>query len=153
MRVVAFLQNQWFKDPERVKKIIEKSDHPNAREWYIKTFLFWGCLTGKRLQRVFGEDYCDNIIWEEASPKIGGKSNSVFPADQQHIENVILKHNPDIILCFGTIALSVLKKIEFNYKWQLIIGPHPAARYPNIIIKLENMYLELIRALGENNIT
>lgn len=40
MRIVAFLQNQWFKDPEGVKAMF--AQHPERRERYISAFLFMG---------------------------------------------------------------------------------------------------------------
>jgi hypothetical protein len=141
-KILAILQNQWFKDPKKVKKIIEESDHPNAREWYIKTFLFWGCLTGRRLKQVFGEELIDEIIFEEASPKIGGQSNSCFPADLDHIQNVIKKHEPTVILAFGKIASNALEIIQ--PKCRLIIGPHPAARQSSVLKELQFMKQELL---------
>lgn len=124
MKIVAFLQNQWFKNPDRVKRLMDRN--PEAREWYIKKFLFMGCLTGRRLQGAFGEELCSEIVWEETSRNIGGASNSVFPADEQHIEKVIEKHNPEIILAFGKVAQNGLwcksRGVPvFNF-------PHPAAR-------------------------
>lgn len=61
-RIVAFLQNQWFRDPERVKQIIQRmvdrydeKDPQEIREFYIAAYLFMGCLTGKRLQASCGD--------------------------------------------------------------------------------------------------
>lgn len=124
MRIVAFLQNQWFKDPEGVKRMF--AEHPDRRERYISAFLFMGCLTGKRLQSVFGEDLCDGIVWEEASREVGGKSRSLFAADRQHMMAVIQKHKPTVILCFGKIAAEGVKSLPDDTP--VIYGPHPAAR-------------------------
>lgn len=124
MRIVAFLQNQWFKDPEGVKAMF--AEHPERRERYIEAFLFMGCLTGRRLKSVFGEDLCDGIIWEEASREVGGKSQSLFAADRQHMMAVIRKHNPTVILCFGKIAAEGVKSLPIEIP--VIYGPHPAAR-------------------------
>lgn len=124
MRIMAFLQNQWFKDPEGVKAMF--AEHPERRERYIAAFLFMGCLTGRRLQSVFGEDLCDGIIWEEASAEVGGHSRSLFAADRQHMMSVIKKHNPTIILSFGKIASEGLRSLPIDIP--VIYGPHPAAR-------------------------
>lgn len=124
MKIVAFLQNQWFKDPEGVKRMF--AEHPDRRERYISAFLFMGCLTGKRLQSVFGEDLCGGIVWEEASREVGGKSQSLFAADRQHMMAVINKHKPTVILSFGKIASEGIKSLPIDIP--VIYGPHPAAR-------------------------
>ncbi len=133
MKIVAFLQNQWFKDPEGVKAMF--AEHPECRERYIEAFLFMGCLTGKRLRAVFGEELCNQIVWEEISPEIGGHSASKFPPDPAHIERVLRKHAPDVVLCFGKLAtngvLATLSNPELRdlpHGFDLVHGPHPAAR-------------------------
>lgn len=124
MRIVAFLQNQWFRDPERIKAMF--AENPEHRERYISAFLFMGCLTGKRLQSVFGEDLCDAIIWEEISPEIGGYASSRFPADTAHVTRVLEKHTPTVVLAFGKIANDALRSMVVDAA--IIYGPHPAAR-------------------------
>lgn len=144
MKIVAFLQNQWFKDPEGIKAMME--GHPERRERYISAFLFMGCLTGKRLQSAFGEDLCDAIVWEEASPEVGGHSRSLFAADRQHMMSVIHKHKPTVILSFGKIASEGVKSLpifgEFDLNIAVIYGPHPAARN-GAIEGLQQMRTEL----------
>lgn len=124
MKIVAFLQNQWFKDPEGVKAMFD--EHPERRERYIEAFLFMGCLTGKRLQSVFGEELCGAIIWEETSRDIGGYAASKFPADTRHMTAVLEKHQPTVVLAFGRIAGDAIHSMVTNSP--IIYGPHPAAR-------------------------
>jgi hypothetical protein len=152
MIILAFLQNQWFKDPERVREMY--AEHPEHRQRYIASFLFMGCTTGKRLEAAFGEDLCQEIIWEEASLEVAGYSAASFPADPVHIENTLLKFKPSVVLTFGKIASNGLRTIVnpdidyytgVNYHRQiidewlvhssrlhltfnLIEGPHPANR-------------------------
>lgn len=125
MKIVAFLQNQWFKDPESIKRMF--AENPERRERYISAFLFMGCLTGKRLQSVFGEELCDAIVWEEASSEVGGHSRSLFAADRQHMMAVINKHKPTVVLVFGKIASEGVKSLP-DIDAAIIFGPHPAAR-------------------------
>lgn len=148
MKIVAILQNQWFKDPVRVKRIIEEAekDHPNAREFYIKTFLFWGCLTGRRLRKILGEEYCEEIVWEECSRQIGGCASSRFPADIEHIKQVIAKHKPRIVIAFGQLAKDALMQLYYNntdesgaQDYVLLIAPHPAARQGDVIQQLRTL--------------
>lgn len=144
MTTVAFLQNQWFRNPERVREIFAR--RPEDREYYISAFLFMGCLTGQRLQKAFGEELCEEIIWEEQSPEIGDKASAKFMADKQHIQRVIDKHQPESILTFGVAASAALVVIKESTQadWRLICGPHPAARLPDIMQRLENMRQQLL---------
>lgn len=119
----------------------------NAREFYIKTFLFWGCLTGRRLKKELGEEYCDKIVWEEVSPEIGGYSAAKFPPDYLHISKVIEKHKPTHIIVFGKIAESVLMELYHADKLPdivLLVAPHPAARQGNIVIQQLRMLRKLL---------
>lgn len=148
MKVVAFLQNQWFRDPERIKKIIADTvdresehggrDEAGVREFYIASFLFMGCLTGKRLRSVFGEDLCNEIVWEEVSREIGGHASSVFPADLNHMRDVIGRHKPDVILAFGKLAENAIRNIRPNVN-RIISGPHPTARGSDVLLRLHGM--------------
>lgn len=132
MKILAILQNQWFKDPEKVKQIYARN--PEHRNELIKRFLFMGCLSGRRLQQAFG-DLCNTIIWEEASSEIGGFSASAFPADVEHIKNAIYQHNPDVLIAFGKIAsdgafkaLTGLGFPDGKRDIRFVTAPHPAAR-------------------------
>jgi len=125
MKVLAFLQNQWFNNPEQARATFLR--HPDQRNRLIALYLFMGCLTGRRLISAFGEDLCNDIVWEECSKEVGGKSSASFPPDFAHICEAINKHNPDVILAFGKTASDALRKVAPN---QLVIyGPHPAARF------------------------
>jgi len=126
--ILAFLQNQWFKDPEAARQVFAR--HPEHRERLVATYLFMGCLTGRRLLEVFGEELCDEIVWEECSPEIGGKSSSAFPADLDHIRKAIDKHRPDVILAFGKIAGDAMAAIRPLTR--VIRAPHPAARQGSV---------------------
>lgn len=72
-----------------------------------------------------------------ASPEIGGRSSSVFPADPKHIASVILKHRPSIVVALGKIAADgVLSALATNqiqqqdqpFSFEIITGPHPTSR-------------------------
>jgi hypothetical protein len=150
MKIVSFLQNQWFREPERVKQLYEK--YPEQRERMIASFLFMGCLTGQRLQRVFGEDLCRKITWEEASRNIGGRSSSQFPADINHIKTVLEKHKPIVVLAFGKIVSVPLAQLkEQGAPWHLITAPHPAARncsdqdLEKVLTELERVIITKLR--------
>jgi hypothetical protein len=131
------MQNQWFRDPDNVREMYERN--PERRNRYIKKFLFMGCLSGKRLERAFGE-LCDSIVWEEASPEIGGQSSALFRADHAHIQQAIEQHKPDIILAFGKEASEAIKKL---WSGKVVYCPHPASRFADIELRLRNGAREL----------
>jgi len=102
MKVLAILQNQWFHDPDKVRLTLDR--HPEWRRRYIHYALFAGCRTGNILKAGLGEEWCRKIVWEEASPQIGGEASSVFPADPAHLRAVIDEVKPTVILALGRIA-------------------------------------------------
>ena len=135
MKVLAVLQNQWFHDPEKVKRIIERT--PQARRKIITYSLFAGCRTGRVLREVFGKDRCREIVWEEASREIGGHASSAFPADPAHLRAVLAEVKPSIVLGFGKIACDGLAPLVDGY--DLVVGPHPTARGADTLPRLRIM--------------
>ncbi len=125
MKILAILQNQWFKDPATVQAMYER--HPERRNDLIARFLFMGCLTGKRLSQAFGP-LVNRIVWEEASPVVGGHSGSVFDADPVHLAAAIARHQPRLILCFGKVAGDAVSVMGIDPAITVLYGPHPAAR-------------------------
>lgn len=135
MTILAFMQNQWFKNPERVRRLFAR--HPQ-RERIIEALLFAGCKSGRVLKKVFGEALCGTIVWEEASPEIGDRASSVFRADRAHIEAALAKHKPNIVLTFGAVAAGGLALTGYPVE-RAICGPHPAARQPDVLERLRVM--------------
>ncbi|HLL52629.1 MAG TPA: hypothetical protein VK447_03725 [Myxococcaceae bacterium] len=136
--VLALMQNQWFRNPERVRDLMEG---PHRRA-YIHIYLFAGCLTGRRIEAAFG-DLCDRrggdgglITFEEASPQIGGHASSRFPADMAHLRRVVADVRPKLVLAFGRIAGDALPLV---WTGPSIIGPHPAARGGDVVPRLRAM--------------
>lgn len=130
MKVLAFLQNSWFKDPPRMQRQLETT-FKGDREKFNATWLFFGCTTGKRLNAALGDYWCDRIIWQEASPLIAGFASGSFPADVEHMQECINRHKPDVVIAFGKIAENGLKECRFK-KCQLVISCHPAARHASV---------------------
>lgn len=140
MKVLAIMQNQWFLDPEAIKRIFER--RPTMRRQLIARFLFAGCRSGRVLQSVFG-DRINKIVWEEASPQIGGESSACFPADPEHLRAVLGDVKPDVVLAFGRIASEGLRTLVSPAK--LIVGPHPTSRGGDVIERLTEMRQRLER--------
>jgi len=122
--VLAFMQNQWFRDPERVRQILA-SGKVDRRD-FIRRSLFAGCQSGRTLRAVFGKELCQEIVWEEASPQIGGHASSKYDPDQAHILKAIVEVNPVVVIAFGVVARRGLEGIRKD----VIYAPHPVARHP-----------------------
>jgi len=130
MKVVAFLQNQWWHDPEGVRREIEKHG-----EKYRRRLLVYGlsqCRSGKVLEKtiasVIGAPDFKDIYWENVSRQFGGRSAAKFPADLTHIGQVILDQRPDVILCFGKVASEAVPDLALCEDLHVLIADHPAAR-------------------------
>lgn len=164
MTVVAFLQNMWFKDPERMKKVyahyLKREEDGLGRQRFIRDFLFFGCKTGKMLDKafepVFGDEWRWKVWWEEAHDQWGGHAASSFGFNARHMADVLVAKKPTAVLLFGKVAsdgfAAVFKqKLIENYQSHLIIGPHPAARGPDVAASLSSMACDLAAHLGEKH--
>lgn len=135
MKVVAFLQNMWVRDPERVKRMLADGMAQHGvkyRHRLTATLLFAGCLTGRRLRRELG-DLCDAIVWEEASHEVLGNSRDVPKPDLEHIEKVIVTEQPELVITFGQMAKQALIALRAGRPLPPFVcwhSPHPAARDP-----------------------
>lgn len=128
--ILGILQNQWFKEPERVRMMFDRQ--PHLRRPFIARTLFMGCKTGLVLRRVFGE-WCERITWEEASPEIGSRASSVFPPDPDHLRLLLIELRPRVVLGFGEVALAGLDRPCLALGIPLIRAPHPAARAGTVL--------------------
>ena len=156
MTVLAIMQNQWFKDPARVAAIFNRNPSAGFRRRFIKHSLFQGCKSGNVLVSVFG-DMLGDWIFEEASPKVGGRASSSFPADLDHITTVIGDVKPDLIVTFGKTAREAVELIRVSVavlgvtalipiplvNWRHVAAPHPAARCPGVVQRLREAKLEI----------
>ncbi len=132
------MQNQWFRDPARVRALLTRHDNDPERRYtfrqrLIARALFAGCKSGRNLIRTFGEG-CNTIVWEEASPEIGSHSSACFPADLDHIRAILERERPDVVIGFGKIACEALRTFSCN----LVEAPHPAARDANVLARLRD---------------
>jgi len=150
LRIVAFLQNTWVRDPENLKRIyaevaargnVDVAKHRNCMITYM---LFAGCLSGRRLKAAFGEELCYEIYWEEASTEITGTPSAKVTADPEHIRRVLESQQPDVVLCFGRIACNAVEPL---WNGVLLRAPHPAARGDHIVPALLQMRKQLEREL------
>ena len=142
------MQNMWVKDPERLRKSIERRGEPMRRRM-VHYALFAGCKSGRVLRKYLGEAHCANIIWEEASLEIGGISASCFPADLDHMTARILQEQPDLVLAFGKVESDELLKIDLMRTF--LACPHPASRdLEKLDSKMKMIRNELDRPKDQN---
>ena len=134
--VVAFMQNMWVRNPQKVRESIERM-HWMKRDEYrrrlIRYCLFAGCVSGRRLKAAFG-GLCDEIIWEEATHEIADNPRVVLPPCERHIHAALDEYNPDIVITFGRVAGDAVAKI---WPAKIIRCCHPAARQSDTIQKLK----------------
>lgn len=143
-RVLCLLQNQWFKDPERAKKLLKTHQKHEGGYWegryrFIRDMLFMGCLTGKRIEAAFGKELCDygGMIFEEASPEIHGDPRHSPEPDKDHVMHALQYYQPGVLVVLGKTAEQAALPMFYDpppsaypyfYKTKIIIAPHPAAR-------------------------
>ena len=130
--VLAFLQNMWVKNPERVAASIAKHGE-EFRLKLMRTFLFMGCKTGRNLTKTFGEELLAQMTFEETTRQIAGDAKTIFPADTHHIHACIEKHQPKIVLAFGQIAHDAVSMVADQWTGKPFIyvkAHHPASRHP-----------------------
>lgn len=153
MKIVAFLQNQWFKNPARVEEAINarpEAERAAFRQRFATRALFMGCLTGQRLLKSLGSELCNQIYWENASRVMGDEASSSPPADHEHIRAVLAEQQPDLILAFGKTAIMALMEIAQDmWPENLLVAPHPAARGPEVITKLKHLATQITERLPE----
>lgn len=128
--ILAFLQNQWFNNPDRIKQILSRYTEGSDDYWrqydIIATYaLFAGCMTGKRLRAGLGEDVCDQIHWSNASPVMTRRASDKPPADLEHMMATLRRVQPKIVLAFGEVAGEAIKAVWLG---PTLFAPHPAAR-------------------------
>jgi Uracil DNA glycosylase superfamily. len=136
--VVAFLQNTWVKNPEKLREMFSKRDE-EFRLQMIKSLLFeGGSLTGKRLSAAFGWEICKKIIWEEGSTLITNNPRQFVPPEENHIKEVIEKHKPDLVISFGKAnEKAIMNLCDKGMDYPVIYLPHPAARQYDTVAKLK----------------
>lgn len=125
MKIVGFLQNCWFPPDTKLSYIQEYLNNDDVRRKVLAR-----SYTGKRLLKAFGEIYYANIIWENVSIEVGLDPNHSGTPNYDHVQAVINKHDPDLVLTFGNVAketldyLLLIRKIDHT-----VLGTkHPSAK-------------------------
>lgn len=133
--VLAILQNMWVNNPQRVRKMIENTEHGETlRQRLIRYALFAGCKTGRRIKSAFGDELIECMEFDEVSREISGNPSFVPTPDRRHVYRTIKYHNPKILIAFGKLASETVRGL---WKGPLIVAPHPAARRDTVMDELK----------------
>lgn len=118
--VVAFLQNPWFA-PSVSEKIIKRyKEDPDFRR-----IVLGRSKTGVWLKNAFGPEAYKIIWWDNASKNAGRHRAALYPADLEHMREVIAKVGPDLVIAFGRIAGQAIDQV---WPGPTLKCPHPMAR-------------------------
>lgn len=139
---LAFLQNMWVRNPERIKNAIAR-DGEGFRRYFMRYALFAGCKTGRMIKKAFDHELIEQIEFEETTREISGNPKEIFPADLKHIEESIARHNPHVIIAFGAIAHKAVEPLAKSRPY--IYAHHPASRHPSSFETLVGAANELRR--------
>ena len=134
MKVLCILQNQWAKDPDRVLALHAK--HPGRRNEIISRLLFQGCLTGSRIEAVFGDMMKEHaFIFDEASTVVTPSSGGNPPYNANHVRDTIHRVRPDVVIAFGSSPRRAIDDIRKAKRNPARLPPvvecvHPAVQKP-----------------------
>ncbi len=146
MKILALLQNQWVRDPARVKAMYDRT--PDQRLRLNALLLFGGRgLTGRRLHAAFG-DWCARIAWENVSREITARPDATVTGHVVHVDATLHKVDPDLVIVFGQIAQQTLA--ETSWTGPTIVAPHPARRDTNVQEQLRGVRIKLERAVRQH---
>lgn len=135
--VLGLLQNMWVREPERVRQMIDA--RPAARDRIVAVHMP-NSHTGRRLRKAFGT-LMGNICWDNACSEIGGQASASPKPDYAHVNAVLRRIEPAVVLAFGNAAKDAMRQAV--YDGHLIEGPHPAARQRTVTAELQRMAAEL----------
>lgn len=128
MNIVAFLQNPWFPEGTAERHIIAYRDDQKFHQRLLE-----GTMSGGRLVKAFGELF-ERIHWDNTNWRPAWKANGREDPDYNHMKDVILRKQPQIVLCFGNQArdsVQVIRHLIPVGLWpkHVMACHHPNARF------------------------
>lgn len=129
MKILAFLQNQWVRNPDHVRRVY--AARPRDGFELTARFLFAGCLTGRRLEECLGSELCSKILWANSTPEIFSKASFAPKADLDHMMETLRSCKPDLVILFGRTSCKGYEKLKARSYVLLpmeLTAPHPASR-------------------------
>jgi hypothetical protein len=115
MRIVAFLQNPWFRAGTSERHIDRYTTDPVFRRVMLAQ-----SMTGRRLYKAFGPNYSE-IWWDNVSTHSGKTHRELTVVELDHVGRVIIEQDPLLILTFGNVARDAVARVE---NWAPVLACH-----------------------------
>lgn len=123
LTILAFLPNPWF--PEGTSRgIVEQ--YQTDQEFHRD--LLKCTMAGIQLHQAFGEEMWKRIIWENVSPVVTDHPRKKAAKNQGHVDAIISKHKPDLILAFGEQAHQAVSDSVGAIRTKVMVCHHPGSR-------------------------
>ena len=122
-KITAFMQNPWF-SPGTRPEIIDryKTDQEFHRRLLAQT------MSGGRLLNAFGPEMFNRIHWDNVAPNAAVEAAGETDLDMNHVESVIEKTAPNLIITFGKLAEEAMEKSILAVTIDYMVCHHPNAR-------------------------
>lgn len=120
MKIVAFLQNPWH-----LAKVSEGEQVLYREDQQFHKVMLSRSATGRRLVMAFGTNLFNEVWWDNVAPKSGATSQHITKVNRQHVDGIIKREKPDLILAFGTLAGNTLKASTAGLVIPQLHFPHP----------------------------
>lgn len=124
MKIVAFMQNPWFR-LDTPKEAIDR--YRTDQEFHRR--LLGETMSGNRLRIAFGEHWFKEIWWDNANPKHSDVASGMMDPDIAHIERVIKEQEPNLIITFGAQAKKGVERSVAAISIKCMHCLHPNARF------------------------
>lgn len=121
MRTLVFLQNAWYKDPERAAAALKRF----GREFHVRALQ--QSRTGRRLMECFPLPWdSETLRFANTTPELAPQPTVLLPPKLAHVRKEIDDFRPGVILACGKQAKLVM--LQVGYAGPLVCIPHPAWR-------------------------
>lgn len=122
--IIAFMQNPWF-EPGTPRDHVHK--YRTDQEFHQK--ILAETMSGRRLRDAFGPTMFKSMWWDNVAPEAAEEASGVTPVDQDHVNEVITKVKPDLVVTFGNIATEAVRKTLSGENLPVLECHHPNARH------------------------
>lgn len=123
LTILAFLQNPWF--PEGTPRNIV-TQYQTDQEFHQD--ILKATMAGQKLHMAFGNDMFRRIWWDNVTPVVTDHPRKKAAKNQEHVDAVISKIKPQLILTFGDEAKEAVTDSVVAIRTKVMHCHHPASR-------------------------
>lgn len=117
------MQNPWFPDNTDAEVIRKyREDQEYHRKLLSRT------MSGYRLSHAFGSAFW-RIHWDNVATDHANEASAKTEVDMNHVEALIEKIRPDLILTFGQLAMETINRSIYAKGVVTMSCHHPNARH------------------------